>query len=165
MPGLKCLKPSLENFCGTCWNSVRTKHIQSIQEFKYFKYSKYSNIQSNQNRPQRIFCGTCWNSAQSKKPSSFLSNFLKAASTRLSLWRAYKLYIRTIIQHPHHHHQHHHHHHRQNIHNWINRLEICRDRRNRRLRRIISSCVNFLENNTFSCKIWVEIWNLLIYIW
>ena len=29
--------------------------------------------------------GTCWNSAQSRKPSSFLSNFLKAASTRLSL--------------------------------------------------------------------------------
>ena len=119
MPGLKCLKPSLENFCGTCWNSVRTKHIQSIQEFKYFKYSKYSNIQSNQNRPQRIFWETCWNSAQSKKPSSFLSNFLKAASTRLSLWRAYKLYIRTIIKHPHHHHQHHHHHHRQNLHHWI----------------------------------------------
>ena len=119
-PHLLCLMPGqkyiLKKICWTYWNSAGSKHIQSIQEFKYLKYS---SIQSNQNRLQRILWETCWNSAQSKKPSSFLSNFLKAASTRLSLWRAYKLYIRTIIQHPHHHHQHHHHHHRQNIHHWI----------------------------------------------
>ena len=47
--------------------------------------------------------GTCWNSAQSKKPSSFLSNFLKAASTRLSLKCSNIRYQNNHDNHPRHH--------------------------------------------------------------
>ena len=41
------------------------------------------------------------------------------------------------------------------------RLEICHDRHNQK---IFSTCVNFLENKAFPCKIYVKIWNLLIYL-